>query len=126
MNLANFEIYQLAVEVGEDVYSIISKWQYFEKDTVGKQLVRSSDSIAANLSEGAGRYHFKDRRNFGYYARGSLFETKTWITKAHSRYLIDDKSYLELINKLETLGVKLNNYIKALNTKSASPTNIHK
>ena len=26
-------------------------WNYFEKDTVGKQLVKAADSIAANLSE---------------------------------------------------------------------------
>jgi len=37
------------------------------------------DSIAANLSEGFGRYHYKEKKNFSYYSIGSLYETKTWI-----------------------------------------------
>ena len=51
-------------------------------DTIGKQLVRSADSIAANISEGFGRYHFKDSKRFYYISRGSLFETKTWLEKS--------------------------------------------
>jgi four helix bundle protein len=53
------------------------------KDTIGKQLVKSTDSISAIISEGFGRYHFLENKNFCFYAHGSLFETKTWITKAH-------------------------------------------
>lgn len=117
MLLEDFKVYNLAMEIGEDVYSIVSKWNYFDKDTVGKQLVRSSDSVAANLSEGLGRYHYKERKNFSYYSRGSLFETITWITKANKRNLIDDMSYNELKLKLDTISVKLNNYIKTIGPK---------
>ncbi|MBW2171114.1 MAG: four helix bundle protein [Deltaproteobacteria bacterium] len=58
------------------------------KATIGKQLVRAADSISANLAEGHGRYHFNDRLNFCYYARGSLEETKSWISKATRRGLM--------------------------------------
>jgi four helix bundle protein len=50
------------MDLGEEVYSIVVEWNYFDKDTIGKQLVRSVDSIAANLSEGVGRYHYKERK----------------------------------------------------------------
>lgn len=80
-NLEDFKTYNLAMELGEKVWKIVKSWEYFEKDTIGKQLVRAVDSIAANLSEGLGRYHFKEIKNFGYYSRGSLFETRTWLTK---------------------------------------------
>ena len=79
--LEEFNVYNLALKLGGDIWSIVIKWSYFEKDTVGKQFVRAADSIAANLSEGLGRYQFKESKNFGYYSRGSLFETKTWLTK---------------------------------------------
>ncbi len=52
MKLEELKVYQLAMNVGEKVWVIVSKWDYFAKDTVGKQLVKSVDSIAANLSEG--------------------------------------------------------------------------
>ena len=47
--LEDFKTYNKAMELGESVWSIVATWSYFEKDTIGKQLVRSCDSIAANL-----------------------------------------------------------------------------
>jgi len=114
MLLEDFQVYNLAMELGEDVYSFVIKWDYFQKDTIGKQLVRSTDSIAANLSEGLGRYHYKERKNFSYYSRGSLFETKTWLNKAKNRNLITEDSFLEIYHKLDVISVKLNNYIKTI------------
>ena len=90
------------------------KWDYFAKDTIGKQLVKSSDSIAANLSEGFGRYHFKESKNFYYYSRGSLFETKTWLTKSYNRKLIEKEIYEKLMQEIKNISVKLNNYIKSI------------
>ena len=112
--LEDFQVYQLAMDLGENVWSIVLKWDYFCKDTIGKQLVRACDSIAANLSEGLGRYHYKETKNFSYYSRGSLFETKTWITKAHNRSLITDMQYNDFVQRLESIGVKLNNYIQTI------------
>ena len=117
MKLEDFNVYNLAMDLGELVYFKVIKWDYFDKDTSDKQLVRAADSIAANLSEGISRYHYKERKNFSYYARGSLFETKTWITKAKNRKLISDNISNELLNKLETIGIKINNYIKTIGPK---------
>ena len=80
------------------------KWQYFEKDTIGKQLVRAVDSIAANLSEGFGRYHFKEKKNFSYYSRGSLYETKTWIVKAKNRKLINEDDFISFKKDINYIG----------------------
>ena len=77
-------------------------------------MVRSVDSIAANLSEGYGRYHYKESKHFGYYSRGSLFETKTWITKAHNRGMTNDVDFGEIIKSIDIIGVKINNYINSI------------
>ncbi|MGQ9799185.1 MAG: four helix bundle protein [Ignavibacterium sp.] len=50
---------------------------FFTKDVVGKQLIKAADSVAENLSEGFGRYFYKENKQFCYHSRGSLFETKT-------------------------------------------------
>jgi len=76
------------MEIGEEVWAIVKTFDYFTKLTIGKQIVESSDSIASNISEGFGRYHYRDCRTFYYYARGSAFETKTWIIKLYNRQLI--------------------------------------
>ena len=114
MELKDLRIYDAAMEIGVRIWKIAARWDYFEKKTVGSQLVRSADSIAANIAEGYGRYHFKEAKTFYYYARGSLFETKTWIQKAHQRQLIDDEEYNELNESLNSLGIKLNNFINSI------------
>ncbi len=58
VRLEEIRVYQLSMDIGERVWGIVSNWDYFAKDTVGKQWVRAMDSLAANLSEGFGRYHY--------------------------------------------------------------------
>lgn len=114
MKLEDLRVYQMSMNISDEVWMIVAKWNYFEKDTIGKQVARSADSISANISEGYGRYHFKDSKKFLYYSRGSLQETKTWLTKANSRGLLADEQYKNLMNQLNDLSVKLNNYIKTI------------
>ena len=114
------QVYQLAMEIAERIWNIVIKWDYFAKDTIGKQLVRSADSIAANLAEGFGRFHYKENKQFGYYSRGSLFETKTWITKANNRNLINEVDFNAFLQDFDLIGIKLNNYIKSIGKQGVS------
>jgi four helix bundle protein len=114
--IEEIEVYQISEDFAEKVWRIVIAWDFFAKDTVGKQLVRSSDSISANIAEGFGRYHFKENKNFCYYSRGSIIETKTWLYKAVSRNLIDNETHKSLIQQLETIHLKLNIYIKFIGT----------
>ena len=117
MGIEELQVYRLSMDIGEKVWGIVTKWSYFERDTIGKQLVRSIDSVVANLSEGFGRFHYKEAKNFSYYSRGSLYESKTWITKAFNRKLITEKEYNSFDKEIDTIGVKLNNYINSIGSK---------
>ncbi len=123
MKLEELKVYQLAMDIGERVWVVVGKWDYFAKDTVGKQLVKSVDSIAANISEGYGRFHYKENKQFCYYSRGSLYETKTWLKKAHNRGLIISDDFQSLEKDIEAIAYKLNNYIKSIGTKTNSILN---
>ena len=114
MELEELNIYRLAMDLGEKAWKATENWKNFERDTIGKQLVRAADSVAANISEGYGRFHFRESVNFMYYARGSLFEVKTWFTKAFNRNLIDENQNNILLQDIKDLGVKLNNYISTI------------
>ena len=117
MKLEELQVYQLSMRLGEEIWNIVIKWDFFAKDTIGKQVVRAVDSIAANLSEGFGRYHYNEEKHFGYYSRGSLFETKTWLTKAFSRQLILESDFNRFIVDIDTIGIKLNHYLNSIGTK---------
>jgi len=112
--LNELEIYMLAEYLSNQIWEIVKKWEYFEKHTIGKQLVRSVDSIGANIAECHGRYHYRDKQKFGYYARGSLEETKSWLRRSHHRNLLKEHE-IDLINiHLRKIGPKLNSFINAL------------
>jgi four helix bundle protein len=117
MTIDDLEIYLLSIKIGDDIWGLVIKWDYFAKDTIGKQLVRAADSVAANISEGYGRFHFKEEKQFLYFARGSLFETKTFIDQAHARRLISDQSYTDLKARIIMLLKKLNSFINSINGK---------
>ncbi|MGQ9621326.1 MAG: four helix bundle protein, partial [Bacteroidales bacterium] len=106
MKLEELNVYTLSMEMAEKIWSIVINWDFFAKDTIGKQLVRAADSIAANIGEGFGRYHYKENMHFNYYSRASLYETKIWLTKAHFRKLIRKEDFDTLIRQIDTIGIK--------------------
>lgn len=85
------DIYKLAEKLADQVWDLVMSWDGFAKDTVGKQLVRSADSIGANIAEGAGRGSYQDNRRFIHIARGSLNETKHWLRRAFKRNLLNEE-----------------------------------
>jgi four helix bundle protein len=111
-NLEGLEVYQLAEAVGDEILFIINKWDYFARDRVGKQIAGLADSISANIAEGYGRHHYKENRNFCYFSRSSIIETKDWLKKSKTRGLINDEHFNLLYEKLQTIHLKLNAYLK--------------
>jgi four helix bundle protein len=116
----DLEIYREAMEIGEAIWAKVQSWDFFAKDTVGKQVVRSADSIAANLSEGYGRFHFKENQKFCYYSRGSAEETQTWIEKAARRNLVERETARILYDRVETYKKRLNAYIRSIGPADSS------
>lgn len=78
-NFENLRVYALSEELADKIWKITVNWNNFSRDTVGKQIVRSADSIGANIAEGAGRYSLLENKRFAHIARGSLYETKHWL-----------------------------------------------
>jgi four helix bundle protein len=118
MKLEDMEIYNISMEIGDEIWFSVVEWENLAKFSIGQQVIRSADSISTNIAEGFGRYHFKDRKNFIFYARGSHYETITWLTKARNRKIINNEFFEGIIAKMEKLGVKMNNYINTLESKT--------
>lgn len=114
MKLEELKVYNLSMDIAEECWIDVTNWDFFAKDTIGKQLVRAIDSVAANLSEGFGRFHYNDTKKFGYYSRGSLYESKTWLTKAKNRKLISIERFSYYTENINIIGKMLNKYIKSI------------
>ncbi len=101
LRLEELEVYKVSMTIGEMVWEIVARWEYFEKKTLGAQYVSAADSIAFNISEGYGRFHYKENKNFCYYSRGSAKETLTATQKAKTRNLITEEEFIILSQKMD-------------------------
>lgn len=114
MTLEELEVYKGAIVFEDNIWTIVLSWDSFAKDTLGKQLARSSDSLSANIAEGYGRFFYKENKQFCYYSRGSLLETKNRVVKTKNRNLINEEQYSYLISEIDIIHRMLNGYIKSI------------
>ena len=107
------EVYNLAEELSDLVWCEFDKWNKKIQNTVGYQIIRASDSIAANIAEGYGRYTPADRKRFYIYSRGSFEETKSWLRKLIRRKVLSKSDASKYQSVIEKLGPKLNAFINS-------------
>ena len=113
-NFENLEVYQLSEKLSDLTWSVVIRWNYFEKETIGKQLVNASNSIGANIAEGTGRGTFKDNKRFVKIARGSLYETKYWLERAYKRNLLSNHQFKQFESIVNELSPRLNAYLNSI------------
>jgi four helix bundle protein len=86
---------------------------------MGKEVVRSADSVGANIAERHGRYSCLDHQRFVKIARGSLNETRHWLRLAYARNLLTQEQIDRLHPLLNELSPKFN-VINSLKQKANS------
>lgn len=112
LQLNDLTSYNTSFIFSNQVWDIVIKWDYFAKDTIGKQFVNAADSISANIAEGFGRYHKKDKIKFYYYSLGSVKECTDWLNKAKIRNLISEELFTKLNEAIEKLPREVHQLIK--------------
>ncbi len=110
----NLRVYQLAEEIADLTWQVVTRWEHLAKETIGKQLVNSADSIGANIAEGTGRGSKADNRRFAIIARGSLFEVKHWLRRAFKRVLLTEQEVKRFKEIVDELTPKLSAYINSI------------
>ena len=113
----NLKVYQAAEELADLIWDVVSEWEPFARDTVGKQLVRAADSIGANIAEGQGRQSFADNKRFVRIARGSLNETRHFLRRAHKRKLLSQDQIDALQMIISPLPKSLNAYLRSIGSQ---------
>jgi four helix bundle protein len=117
LTLNDISAYKISFALSNYVWKIIINWNYFEKDTVGKQFVRAIDSISANLAEGFGRYSKKEKIHFYRYSFSSLKESQDWNEKCKIRNLLTPEEYDYISVELLKLPREINYLIKYTDEK---------
>ena len=114
-NFEKLQVYKLSEDLADGIWKVVRVWDYLAKDTVGKQIVKSADSIGANIAEGTGRGTLEDNRRFIRMARGSLYETQHWLRSAYRRDLLSKEQITFLKPIISELSPKLSAYFRSVN-----------
>ena len=110
--LSGLNIYQLARELNKAAWGIYKSLHFEIRIAAGRQFIRAIDSVGANIAEGYGRFHYKDKLRFYYNARGSLLESQYWFDLLTERELIPEEAPTNLKEDLAQLYHSLNSFIK--------------
>ena len=122
-NVETLRVYRLAEELADRVWNIVVGWNYFARETIGKQLVRAVDSIGANISEGSGRGSL-DNKRFVRISRGSFHEAQYWLRRAYKRQLLTPAQVNQLKPLVDELGPTINAYLKSIGRRPSGASNI--
>lgn len=114
-NLETLKVWQLAVDFAVRVNKeALPLFPNEERYALTDQLRRSSQSIAANIAEGHGRYHFQEAIHSCLIARGSLEETLSHLTMAYRLGYLPEEIFAGYKSELVQLNRSLNGYIAFL------------
>ena len=117
MSYKKLHIWSMARDLVVDIHKMtLEKLPQFEMYEEGSQIRRSIKSVKSNIVEGYGRRRYKQEYiRFLVYSLASCDETLDHLDNLNiTGSLKDNKLYDYLNNKLEVLGKKLNNFIKAV------------
>lgn len=99
-NYKNLKIWQLGIEIANDISDILLEFPKHERYDLSSQVSRCSVSIPSNIAEGSSRTD-KSFSHFIDISLGSSFELITQLIVAKHRKYIDEKIYNQLENKIE-------------------------
>ncbi|OFY87710.1 MAG: hypothetical protein A3K10_07135 [Bacteroidetes bacterium RIFCSPLOWO2_12_FULL_31_6] len=114
MKLEDLKLYRECLDFEQKIWEIVSQWEGFNQDAMGKAFLQSADAISGNIASGYGRYNFKDKKHYCYISRGYLLKTKGWLLKSKERQLIPDQQIDELLEFVEKIHRMLNAYIRSI------------
>jgi four helix bundle protein len=113
-SFTELEVWKKARILKNEIFELIILFPAEEKYRLSDQVIRSSRGINSVISEGHGRYTYKDQLHFCVIARGSLSETYNHLIDAlDANYInVDQLKYYKL--KIDEVEKLLNGYISYL------------
>ena len=100
------------------VYKVTQNFPKTEIYGLTSQLRRAAVSIESCIAEGFCRYHYKDRLNFYYDARGSVGEVQSQTIDAKDLDFVDEKIFKQVFDQAEKVGVILGGLIRSTESLS--------
>jgi four helix bundle protein len=116
MSYKNLEVWKLAQGLVVEIHTMSMKLPSYELYETGSQIRRAIKSVKSNIVEGYGRRYYKQEFiRFLIYALASNDETIDHLeTLFETKSLTDKEVYKELHDRLNILGMKLNQFLQSV------------
>ena len=109
----DLEVWKSSHELTISIYKISKDFPKEETFGITSQLRRAVISIESNIAEGFSRFHFKDRLNFYYQARGSVSEVQTQLIIVKDLGYVSNKDFQKAFDLSQKVLIILSGLIKS-------------
>ena len=114
MNYKTLDVWQSARELATATCKLLDKIEKRRFYSLSNQIQRSAISVPANIAEGLGRRHLKERIQYLSISKGSLFELETLLIISHDLDLIDNDDYELQMTRIERCQQLLGGFARYL------------
>jgi len=115
----DLDVWQLAVDLAQDVYEVSKRFPKDEQFGMTSQMRRAAVSIAANIAEGAARNGQREFSQFLYIALGSASELETHLEVSRRVGLVPEGDF----ERLDSLLARVAQMLRGLNRSVKSELN---
>ena len=115
----DLEFYQVAREFRKMMYRVARRLPDEEKFALASQIRRAAVSLANNIAEGHGRFHFLEQIKFTLQARGSLEELLDDLNVCTDEHYLPEDEIQRLKSEGWRVHKLINGYIRFLRSRSA-------
>lgn len=113
----DLDIWKEANDLCVEIYKLTENFPKKETYGIIDQIRRAAASVGANIAEGFGRFHYKEKIKFYYNARGSVCEVQNFLFLSQNIGYIEKENARKIFVKYENLNKRINQFIKSVAKK---------
>ena len=111
-------LWQKAHKLVLDVYGLSALFPKEEVYGLTSQMRRSALSVSGNIAEAFGRFHYLDKNNFYFNARGSLEETRNYLIVSQDLGYTTPEAVHTVMDNINAISEELNTLVKSLRIRT--------
>jgi len=101
----DLDVYNLSYEVAMEIFEMTRNFPKEEQYSLTSQVIRSSRSVSANISEGWAKRNYENYfKQHLIHALGSTAETENWLYFARDCEYITETDSEAILEKLDQIG----------------------
>ena len=111
-------LWQKAHKLVLDIYGLSALFPKEEVYGLTSQMRRSALSVSGNIAEAFGRFHYLDKNNFYFNARGSLEETRNYLIVSQDLGYTTPEAVNTVMDNIHAISEELNTVVKSLRIRT--------